>query len=354
MIDLSSFAGMFPSLTSLFGQQGAASPLPKPDPVEDSSEDAVEQDCVELSDQARQPIQSNSSASTFDTPVDAPIAVAEDGTYAPARTAMQSFSMSASFSFNMSIQRQVTSVSHASREIERPQSGSEARLSALESRSLYYQSVMNESRSSLAGGFTEFRSVQTELFYSRTRELALSLPAGRAEQFDQTTARVSRSFELNISMDFSFLGQFTSQSNTISSLDDSLFGQYLDNTGGLSGQSAGALQSFFDDVDKILEESEAFVVSSLSSFFDQVADSSGLSSEETAMLEGMVMDEVASFFSEIDSFLSDSRSFLAGPAASELEAAPTEIEAAEASDPVVPIVAPATIETKEDPAAILA
>ena len=56
MIDLSSFAGMFLSLTSLFGQQGAASLLPPPPEFDDSSQDAVEQDGVELSERARQPI----------------------------------------------------------------------------------------------------------------------------------------------------------------------------------------------------------------------------------------------------------------------------------------------------------
>jgi hypothetical protein len=52
---------------------------------------------------------------------------------------------------------------------------------------------------------------------------------------------------------------------------------------------------------QILEGSEVFVVSSLSSFFDQVASSFGLSTEETAMLEDLVMNEVTSFLNEVDS-----------------------------------------------------
>jgi hypothetical protein len=360
---------MFPSLTSIFGQPRAAalSSNSTPEP-EDVSQDPVEQDSVELSEGARRSIPSGVTASTFDAPgvPKPPIAVADDGTYAPSQ-AIKRLGVAASFSFNMNIQRQVTTVAHAPQQIERQQSGSAARLTALESRSLHYQSVLQESRSSLAGGFSESRSVQTELFYSRTRELAMSLPAGRSGQLEQTSAQVSRTFELNISMDFSFLGQFTTQSNTISSLDDSLFGQYLDNTSGLAGQSdrsGQALQSFFDDVSRILDESEAFVVSSLSSFFDQVASSFGLSNEEAVSLEAMVMDEVASFFNDVESFLSESRSFLAPPAAqalpaeipaAETVAAETEaIESPEESEPVLAIEPPTIDTEEEDPAAVLA
>ncbi len=235
------------------------------------------------------------------------------GTYAPTAQASQRMSMALGFEFNLSIQREVTSVVTEFRGSDlAASSSSSARLSALESRSLYYQSVMNESRGRLAGGYTESRSIQTELFYSRTRELSLSLPAGRAEQFDQTRTQVTRSFSLDISMDFSFLGQFSRQLETISSLDDSLFGRYLDNTGGLSEQSSKALQSFFDDMDRILEESESLVVGSLQSFFDQIGEQFGLSTNEADALEAMVMDEVVSFFDDIDSFLSESRLSLAG------------------------------------------
>ena len=123
-----------------------------------------------------------------------------------------------------------------------------------------------------AGGYAESGSLQTELIYSRSREISLNLPASRAEQFDQTATRVSRSFQLRISMDFSSLGLFTQQSNSISSLDDDLFGQYLDDTGGLADRPSDALQSFFDDEDRILADSEAHVVESLGAFFDQVAE----------------------------------------------------------------------------------
>jgi hypothetical protein len=348
MIDLSSFSNMFPSLASMFDREtlNALSPS-SPATQNTEPEDAQEsdQDSLELSGPARLPIPSGISGASFDTPTETPpIAVAENGTYAPTTQTSHRMGMSMGFEFNLSIERQVTSsVAHAPREIDQPASGSAARLSALESRSLYYQSVMNESRGLLAGGYTESRSVQTELFYSRTRELSLNLPAGRSEQFDQTRAQVSRSFELNISMDFSFLGQFTSQSQSISSLDDDLFGQYLDNTGGLADRSSDALQSFFDDVDRILQDSEAFVKESLGSFFSQVRDQFGLSSEEAGMLEEMVMSEVTSFFGEVESFLSESRTMLEAPS----QAAPEAIEA--------PAPEPETEPSdEEDPAAILA
>jgi hypothetical protein len=362
MIDLSSFSSMFPSLSSIFADQGSPRvPVQRPVP-EDESEPQSAEDSLELSENARERIPSRLSAATFDTTGDAlsvpeSIAVADDGTYAPTQTS-QRLGMSVGFAFNLNIQRQVTATVQSPQASRSTESGTAARLTALESRSLHYQSIRNETRSELAGGFTESRSIQTELFYSRTRELSLSLPAGRAEQFDETRSQVSRSFKLDISMDFSFLGQFSRQSNSISSLDDDLFGKYLDNTSGLSGHGGEAVQSFFDDVDRILEDSEAFVVSSLSSFFDQVADQFGLSTEEAASLEKMVVEEIASFFDDVDSFLSESRNFLAGPAAApQLPAEPVAEPVDEPVDsPAVetPAVETADPEAEEDPASLLA
>ena len=154
---------------------------------------------------------------------------------------------------------------------------------------------------------------------------------------------------MDISIDFSFLGQFSRQSDSISSLNDDLFRKYIDNTSGLSRQGGEAVQSFFDDVDRILDESEAFVVSSLSSFFEQIADQFGLSSEEAASLEKMVIEEVASFFNDVDSFLSESRDFLPGPAAA------PQLPTGPADEPVdTPAVETVDPEADEDPASLLA
>ena len=336
MIDLSSFSNMFPSLSSFFDRDALQALAPRPAaPAEESQE--TEQDSVELSEPARRGIPSGTSSSTFDTiPDEEPtVAVAEDGTYAP--TSSRSLT-TFGFSFNMSIQRSVTTYTRQS-EDRSTESGSAARLAALESRSLYYQSVMNESRGRVAGGYQESRSVQTELFYSRTRQLSLSLPSDRAQQLDETSTQVARRFELSISMDFSFLGQFTRQSESISSLDDDLFGSYLDTTGGLSQRSADVMQSFFDDVDRTLESSEAYVKESLASLFDQVRDQFGLSDSEAGELESFVLDEVSSFFDEVDTFLSEARSGFSLPSS----------EPAELPDPAEELP-PA----EEDPAAILA
>lgn len=344
MIDPSSFSSLFPSLSSFFGQQGLATPPLVPrspeEPVSDAGTGPSDQDSVELSNPARIPIPSGKSSESFDAPGQPePIAVAEDGTYAPSVQTTQRLGVSFSFEFNLSIQRQVTAIAREPQAIDRAVPTSAARLSAMESRSLYYQSILNESRGLVAGGYAESRTIQTELFYSRTRELSLSLPASHAEQFDQTRAQVTRSFQLDISLDFSFLGQFSRQSETISSLDDDLFGRYLDNTGGLAKHSSDALQSFFDDVDRILEDSEAFVTSSLASFFDLVAERFGLSPEGAEMLEAMVMDEVAAFFDDIDSFLSDARAAFAAPAEP-----PVPVEASTPSGEIA---------KEEDPAALL-
>jgi len=351
MIDLSSFSNMFPSLASFFDSEtlnALSSVRPQASQPEPVDEDEA-QDQVELSEPARRLLPAVTPGSSYDSPAPSePIAVAEDGTYQPAQTS-QRLGMSMGFEFNLSIQRQVTAVTRDAH-VDRP-SAAAARLTALKSRSLYYQSSLNESRGLLAGGYTESRSLQTELFYSRTREISLSLPASRSEQFDRTSAQVSRSFQLDISMDFSFLGQFTSQSNTISSLDDDLFGQYLDNTGGLSRH---ALQSFFDDVDQILADSEAFVVESLGSFFGQVAEQFGLTADEAVMLEDTVLNEVASFFDEIGTFLEESNAMLAGPSdVSEQPQVPATASEPASAEPADTAVDPLNDE-EEDPAAFLA
>jgi hypothetical protein len=353
MIDLSSFFSVFPSLSSLFADQGYPRvPVQRPVPENESEPQAAE-DSLELSENARERIPSRLSAASFDTTGNALslpelIGVADDGTYAPTQTS-QRLGMSIGFAFNLNIQRQVTTTVQSPQAARSEESGTAARLTALESRSLHYQSIRNETRSELAGGFTESRSIQTELFYSRTRELSLSLPAGRAEQFDETRVQVSRLYKMDISIDFSFLGQFSRQSDSISSLNDDLFSKYIDNTSGLSGQGGEAVQSFFDDVDRILDKSEGFVVSSLSSFFEQIADQFGLSSEEAASLEKMVVEEVASFFNDVDSFLSESRDFLAEPAAApQLPTGPVD-------EPVdTPAVETVDPEADEDPASLLA
>ena len=64
-------------------------------------------------------------------------------------------------------------------------------------------------------------------------------------------------FELDISLEASFLSQFVGQSGEISSKGSDLFGNYLDNTDRLA-ESQG-LQVLFNDVEKILEEAEAMV-----------------------------------------------------------------------------------------------
>ena len=149
-----------------------------------------------------------------------------------------------------------------------------------------------------------------DLFYSRTRELSARLDPELGERVASTGARVARSFEVDISLEVSFLGQFVDQSEEISDLDSGLFEQYLDGTDAAAGQGGGALEGFFDEVGRILEETESMLQDSLSSFFEDVKATFGLSEAEGAVLQDQVSGEVSAFFDEVDAFLDTMRGSL--------------------------------------------
>ena len=155
---------------------------------------------------------------------------------------------------------------------------------------------------------------------------------GAAERLESTSQKVVRTFEVDISLEASFLSQFVDQSGEISGMDSDLFGKYLNNTDRLA--ESDGMQAFFNDVGKILKEAEAFVQETLGSFFDEVAATFGLTAEEAGSLQSLVSDEVTAFFDEVDQMLGESRhvltGFEAGPA---LDTAEGEITGE--SDPVL-------------------
>ena len=206
--------------------------------------------------------------------------------------------MSFGFEFNLSIEKSVSTQSVGERSF----------LKAHESASLFYQSLASSSDGALGSSFGQVRQYQTEQFYSRTRELSSRVEPASGQRLEQTSQKVVRAFEIDISLEFSFLGQFSRQSDTISDLDSGLFNAYLDQTDGFShGQD---MQNFFNDVDKVLQETEAFVQSTLESFFGDIGTNIGLSSEETGSLRSRVSQEVTAFFNDVDRFLSEAENSL--------------------------------------------
>ena len=245
---------------------------------------------------------SDSPASSFE----AGRAVEESGAYQP--STIQSghrFGMAFSMQFNLSIQRETRVVTQ-----DRASGRQRASVRAMEQTRRSYQSSMVASRNTAGSSFREMRSFQADLFHSRTRELSAQLDPADAERLDATSRSVVRTFELDISLEASFLTQFVDQSGAISEMDSGLFGQYLNNSENLANSKG--LQAFFNDVDKILDETEAFVQETLGSFFDEVAATFGLSAEEAGSLQSLVTDEVAAFFDDVDQILNETRSTLAG------------------------------------------
>ena len=249
---------------------------------------------------------SNHPASSFDR-VD-PVAVVDTGTYSP--SAVQEsyrFGLATSFEFNLSVQRQTSLISQP-----RPGGrGDVARLSALESRSLAYQLNRSHFRQDIGGSFRDMRRFETELFYSRTRELSAQLDTGGRQRHGSASRKVARTFEFDLSLEISFLSQFIRQSEGISGLDVGLFEQYLGRTDSLAGPDGQALQAFFDDVDHVLEDTEAFLQGTLESFFQRAAKTFGLAADELEALRGLASNEVTAFFDDVDHFLAEAQSVLA-------------------------------------------
>lgn len=328
MIDLSSFSGAFPSIASFFADRAPLTDrlLGARDGETADAEEAG--DSLELSSEsARKKILSNLGGASFDRSTAEPAIAVQNGTYAPTTTVSSAFA----FSFNMNIQSQRTLTASPVSVRDQNQQGS-ASVRARESSSLYYQSSLNESRRSIAGGFSESRQFQTELFASRTRELSINMPAEQAERFGQTSARVSRTFQLDISLEFSFLGQFTSQSESIGELDKSLLDRYLAEIDSRFG-SGDALQSFFNHVDNALNDAKAFAMASLDALFTQAADTFGLGAQGMAELSSFVKDELNAFFEEVHGFLAEARSSFVAPASAPEVEAPAPPEAVAANSP---------------------
>ncbi len=298
MVDFAAFSDILSQLGS-FSRPAA--------PVEQEAESGAPQPSgppalADVLDITRIP--SNHRGSSFDSVRQ--VAAADGGAYRP-NTAQTTgrFAAAFSFEFNLSIQREATVVQ---------QSGGESAIfKALETTSLSYQSEGSAYRGELGSSFGDVQRFQTELFYSRTRELTARFDSGLAQQVDSTSRRVARTFELNISLEVSFLNQFIQQSDEISGLDTGLFEQYLSNTDGLAGVSGEALQSFFDDVDRILQKTEAFLQETLGDFFQGVVETFGLSEEEAAVLQPLILEEVTAFFDDMGQFLEEARTALAAP-----------------------------------------
>ena len=343
MADIASFADLFSRLSPFFQPDRslpqAGQPAAAPSSTPPSTDSAI------LSR-----ILSDSPAASYGGPVQT--SPADGATYSPPTARMGNrFGAALSFEFSLSIQQQTTREVTFAQQPSPEDGGGRAVLKALESASLLYQTGFSSSRGILGSSFGEVREFQAELFYSRTRELSARLDPDLGQRFDSTSRRVSRTFELDISLEVSFLGQFARQSDEVSSLDTGLFEDYLRNTDGMAGASGGDLQAFFDDVDRILAETESYLQETLGDFFQGVADTFGLSDDEIGAIQSQASEQIAVFFDDVDRFLDDARTALAGFGGAEAlpEPAP-EAEPAPALEAAV--AAPATAEEETETALV--
>tara|TARA_B100001123_G_scaffold286031_2_gene318840 strand:- start:5879 stop:6613 length:735 start_codon:yes stop_codon:yes gene_type:complete len=122
------------------------------------------------------------------------------------------FGMALGLEFNLTIQREARAVTQ-----DRARWRQRAFIQAMEQTRPSYQSSIISSRKATGSSFTQMRSFQADLFYSRTRELSAQLDHAAADRMESMSQKVVRTFELEISLEASFLSQFVGQSGEISS-----------------------------------------------------------------------------------------------------------------------------------------
>ena len=302
---------------------------------------------AELPDKAGIPaspatIAPDTAGESFDTAPKPPGKLA--GVYeAPLAAVAQRQSMAFDFQLELSV-RQERSVTTSR---DTGYGGSSFVEAAREQTSLSYQSLQALYRNGAGGTFREVRSFQAQMFRSRTRQLSATLDPEPGGRLDRTAGRVSRTFELNIKFEASFLSQFVRQAEDISAMGAGVFQQYLNGTDGFAGGPADPMQAFFDQVDTILADTEGFVKETLSAFLADVAASFGMSEQEANALENFVVEEVSSFFQDVDRFLEDARSAFAMPAPAPQTPEPQLAE--QVSEPAEPGAASLPVDVESDP-----
>ena len=318
MMDLSRFSDLFAQMapgfgpSSLFGntqaETGKPGPPKAPEAPTTPEAPGVLKDILDLSK-----IASNHPFASFDRAEESeaepkPIAVADDGRYQPTQV-QHRLSTSLNFSFSMSLQQ--------SSVIQRSSDAGRSVTRAMESTQFAYQSM--SSRQELGNSYSELQQFETSMFFSRTRSLSETLSTQTGERVESSGRSVARRFEIGSSLDFKALRQYNVQTESLSD-NEATLNQYLDGVDGLAGRSGDGLKAFFDEVDQILADTEAYVKDTLGSFLTDVKAAFGLNETESNDLVGMIADEVGAFFSEVGAFLDEAQSALTGSGGPESEA----------------------------------
>ena len=175
----------------------------------------------------------------------------------------------------------------------------------------------------------EDRQVALNLFYERTRSISVSQDPQTAGHVDSTGGDVGRTFEVNISLEASFLHQFTSQSTTLSEGDNNIFEEYLSATDRMTSLSGEATQGFFHLVDRALDRTMSAVMEGLDGFLEEVGTSFNLEGNALNEFKSQVTLQVEEFFSDLDGFVNRQRENLISP--------PVPIQHPEVSVPPSPL-----------------
>lgn len=314
MLDLTRFPDLFSSLNT-----GSMPAVSTPAGISAPAAPAAPKDILDITS-----LRSNAPGSSFDRVVprspDAPVTVSDTGIYQAAslhyrqntslflssrssQTLQGKLGKSLNFSFNSS-QQSATAIQRTA---------NQAGTRAMESAQLSYQGLFEANRD-VSGSYSELRQFQTDLFFSRTRTLSQQLSPETGEHLASTGQQVHRQFEIEISLNFSFLQQFNTQTEAISG-DEPTLNNYLDDVNGLSARSGEAVQAFFDEVDRLLSDTGSFVQDALGSFLVDVKAAFGLNDDEAASFSSLVAREVGAFFQEVGAFLSEARNTLMAPPA---------------------------------------
>lgn len=307
MLDLSQFSNLLSSLSSglypgLRSSGNSASPSTAtpaatalPSPL---------QDILDLSPASSNQLSGGPDSTNGVSAAPAPVTVTNSGTYRPSG-AQTRLGASLNFSFNMSLQ-QATVIQRSAPSAPPPPAPSAP--PASQSSQFAYRAL--RAASARNGSYSEVRRFQTDLFFSRTRTLSKQLSPGTGQHLESSGQQVAKQFQINISLDFSFLQQFNTQTKSLSGNENTL-NQYLDGVDSV-GKSGDALKAFFDQVDNILSNTQGFVQDTLGSFLTDVKAAFGLSDSDAQALTSAVTDQVTAFFKDVGSFLDEAQKSLSG------------------------------------------
>ncbi|MFC1728814.1 hypothetical protein ACFL6I_00620 [candidate division KSB1 bacterium] len=152
------------------------------------------------------------------------------------------------------------------------------------------------------------RSSQINLFYRQTEKLESGISTERIEDYRGVRDKIAAHFNYDFSIDFSFLQQFTTQSQRLNEHGEEAFQGYLDTTDTLIDRSVNLTRTFFNTVDALLDDSRQSFLKRIEQFFNDLKDMHNGNASSFDEDKEIIIRQVTSFFDKVDTLLDKAES----------------------------------------------